>query len=257
MNENAQRSFLSDGVSELPRQLDAATTELIHGIIHDLNNVLAIAAGNAAIALKRLNDDCPANPHLERIVRSITKAAELNHLLIDEVLKNSIGATRVDVNAVLLETTDLFDIYLGAETEFALALETESGIVWGNHTQLQQVFLNLLINAAAAIGSGYGRISVSTYALTLAVEQLEQYIGGDDLSPGLYFAVDVQDSGQGISTDILPRIFESQFTTKPDGLGIGLSSSLEIVTSHGGAMHVVSVQSVGSRFRVILPLQAD
>jgi CheY-like chemotaxis protein len=120
-------------------------------------------------------------------------------------------------------------------------------------TQIRQVVVNLLINAAEAIGPTGGLVAVSTGMLTLTAEQIQRAIVTEDVQPGPYVYVEVADTGSGMSADGLRRIFEPFFTTKFTGRGLGLSAVLGIVRGHRGTLTVDSVLGKGTRFRVLLP----
>jgi CheY-like chemotaxis protein len=123
--------------------------------------------------------------------------------------------------------------------------------------QIQQVVMNLVTNAADAIGDREGTISITTGAADLDRAGLDRAFQGQGLVPGRYVALEVQDSGCGMSPEVRARIFDPFFTTKPTGHGLGLSATLGILKGHGAAVEIHSEPDRGTRFRLLFPADPD
>lgn len=227
---------------------------LAGGIAHDLNNLLApIMMG---VGLLKQYDPTPQSlPVLDTMERSAKRGADL----VKQVLSFARGVegTRVAlqlrhiIQDILSIAGNTFPKNITVETDLAQDL----WLVLGDATQLNQVLLNLCVNARDAMPNG-GRLEL----VANNVELDEQYaVMNRSVAPGRYVAVKVTDSGIGIPKEIIDRIFEPFFTTKElgNGTGLGLSTVLGIVRSHGGFVNVYSEPGKGSTFTVYLPAQPD
>lgn len=226
---------------------------LAGGIAHDLNNVLA----PVLMSIELLKEDLSAeerNQVLATIEASTNRGAEM----VRQVLAFARGVegerTAVDVTRVLtdIETfvRDTFMKAISVQTVIADALPP----VLGDLTQLHQVMVNLCVNARDAMPTG-GTLTLQASVEQLGARDVGPYPGA---RPGPYVVVRVTDTGEGMSPEVLDRIFDPFFTSKPvgKGTGLGLSTSLAIVKSHGGFIRVDSEVARGSVFTVYLPVQA-
>jgi signal transduction histidine kinase len=144
-------------------------------------------------------------------------------------------------------------VRIPAAVELELALEERLPRVVVDEVQIRQVLMNLLTNAAQAIGDRGGRITIRTGVAWVEVEELEELQLGADLSPGRYAWCSVEDDGCGMDEATKARIFDPFFTTRPSGRGLGLATVLGIVRGHRGALGVTSAPGRGTTFRVLLP----
>jgi PAS domain S-box-containing protein len=227
---------------------------LAGGIAHDLNNLLSpIIMG---VGLLKLS---PLSPRDQSIISKIQCSAERGTNLVRQVLSFARGVegAKVTLNVrhlmseVELIVADTFPRNITLTTEFA----KDTGLVTGDPTQLNQVLLNLCVNARDAMPRG-GRITI-----TAKNEHIdEQYAATHrSVTPGAFVAIEVADTGTGIPKDIIDKIFEPFFTTKEHGkgTGLGLSTTIGIVRSHGGFVTVYSEVGSGTVFKVYLPVHAD
>jgi CheY-like chemotaxis protein len=148
--------------------------------------------------------------------------------------------------------TELIRVSVGAEVQIDLELQEGLPVVEADVGQVQQVVMNLLTNAAEAIGERPGRISIRTSCVELGRDELQDHTGAA-VPAGRYVRLEVADSGSGIAREHLHRIFDPFFTTKRTGRGLGLAAVLGIVRAHRGAVQVASEPSRGSTFRVLFP----
>jgi len=225
---------------------------LASGIAHDLNNVLA----PVLMSIELLKDDTAADERLqiiEMIEASTRRGAEMVRQVLSFVRGVEGERTAVDIPRLVSDVekivTDTFVKSIIVRTDISGAIPT----VLGDATQLHQVLVNLCVNARDAMPDG------GTLSLSASAQQLDEREIGLDASvrPGAYTVLRVTDTGSGISPQVIDRMFEPFFTSKPFGLGtgLGLSTSLAIVKSHGGFMRVESEVGRGSTFAVFLPAQ--
>ena len=238
--------------SELERQLVQAVKLssiglLAAGVAHEVNTPLAVISTYAQMLAKQLGGDVQKSVLLEKIAKQTFRASEIVNSLLNFSRTSTTEVSDIDLNRLVRDTVSLIDHQLReANVTVNLDLAKDVAAVRGNSGKLQQVLLNLFINARDAMegkaGSGAGgegkRLTISTVALS------------DQLA-----AIDVADNGSGIPADVLPRIFDPFFTTKAPkkGTGLGLSVSYGIVQEHGGSIMVDSRPGVGTRFRLEFP----
>lgn len=226
----------------------------ISGIVHDLNNLLAIILTHTTIALNKLPVDSPARSHLDRTVRTARRMAELSNQLLSDMKSQRVESALLDVNQVILETVDLLNPRLTPKAQVALHLASDLYPVLGNDSQLQQVIMNLLLNAADAIPARPGHITVSTDNVT--VPEGRRPLANGPL-PGNYVCLQVVDDGIGMDQQTLDYSFQPFYTTKPAGTGIGLTATLNIIHAHRGGIQVFSQPGHGTTFRILLPAVAE
>ncbi len=236
------------------QKMEAVGT-LAGGIAHDFNNMLAVVLGNAELALDDLNSaGVPAG--LARNVRQIVNAAKRATDLVRQILmfsrKTEQGKNALKLTPLVKETYKLLRGSLPSTIRMRLDLHTAFDAVMGDPSQIQQVLMNLCINAAHAMREKGGTLSVSLSDITFASPQ---NLPEADLEPGAYVALAVKDTGTGMTDDVQKRMFEPFFTTKEagQGTGMGLAVVYGVVKSHGGAISVRSNAGAGSTFTIFLP----
>ncbi len=230
------------------RKMEAIGT-LAGGIAHDFNNLLMGIQGSASL-LRMGNQDEKLNRQcLENIEECVKRGSELTRQLLGFAKSGKYNVQAIDINAVVADTVQLF-----ARTHKALKLRQDLDknlwVVNADRGQLEQVMLNLLINADQAMPEG-GQIRLLTENIASTSQQLKRMgLGGDR-----YIRIMVEDTGIGMDPEILARIFEPFFTTKQlgRGTGLGLASAYGIIKNHGGTIDVDSTPGSGSRFCVYLP----
>jgi PAS domain S-box-containing protein len=225
---------------------------LAGGIAHDFNNLLVGVLGNASLALAEL----PADADVRRRLESIQLAAERASALTRQMLAYS-GRGRFTVEAIDLsrETAELHQLLAAAlprQVEVRLELGRGLPAVEGDVSQIRQVVMNLITNAAEAI-DGAGVVTVRTGLVDAHTALLAHYRFADGLAEGPYVALTVADDGSGMDEATLARIFDPFFTTKFTGRGLGLAAVLGIVRGHGGALRVSSRPGEGSTFELLFP----
>jgi two-component system cell cycle sensor histidine kinase/response regulator CckA len=223
---------------------------LAGGIAHDFNNLLTAIGGSAEAALAR-EPEGSAAPELRQIMESASRGAALVKQLLAFARQQAMNPRVVELNAAVAAMGGLLRRLLGSRVRLGLDLEEPGRRVRIDPTQLDQVIMNLALNARDAMPEG-GKLRIATrHAVVLQPER----IGQEELPPGRYAVLEVSDSGAGIPPEILPRIFDPFFTTKREqgGSGLGLATVHGIVRQSGGYIAAESWVGAGTCFRIWLP----
>ena len=226
------------------------------GIAHDFNNLLTPILGEASLALMDLPPDSAARARLERIQKAAQRAATLTHQLLDYAGRGALSNESLDLSRLVGELGELLATSVAPRAELRQQLPADLPPIEGDGAQVSQVVMNLITNAAEAIGEGGGRIDVGAGSLSMTRSELDALLLGEGLAEGRYVYVEVQDSGCGMSAATRARIFDPFFTTKFTGRGLGLAAVLGIVRAHRGAIEIESEPGRGTRFRVLFPVSA-
>jgi signal transduction histidine kinase len=227
-----------------------AIGQLAGGIAHDFNNLLTIINGYAAMAL--MNDDEDSlREQLKAIGAAGKRATELTYQLLAFSRKQMLQARVMNVNDVVEGMNPLLRRMIREDIECEIALCRALPDVEADPHQIEQVLLNLVVNACDAMGSG-GRLRIETDVAVLDEEYARMH---PDVVPGTHVVLSVSDTGTGIDPNIRAHIFEPFFTTKPvgKGTGLGLSMVYGIVRQSGGHVACSSEPGLGATFRVYLP----
>jgi PAS domain S-box-containing protein len=227
-----------------------AVGRLAGGIAHDFNNLLTAVIGNLGLALAETPAGDTRREPLEMAERAAWRAAEVTRQLLRFARQAPSQPRPADLNACVRETVEILRSTLGAEVEIDLRCADELGPVLADPVQVGQVLMNLCLNARDAMPKG-GRLGIETAAVPADAEELR--VRG--VSEHGYVRLRVQDSGAGISPDVLPWIFEPFFTTKEpaSGTGLGLAVVFGIVQQHQGWVTCRSALGEGTCFDVYLP----
>lgn len=229
---------------------------LAGGIAHDFNNLLMGVLGHAGLALEQLSPLHPAKRNLEAIQKAGQRAADLTRQMLAYSGRGQFVVRPLDLTAQVEEMLHLLEVSIPKTVLLNLDLHKGLPAVSADATQIQQVIMNLVINAAEAIGEASGAITLSTGAQRLDAEAMERMLVGGEAAPGLFVFLQVEDTGCGMDADTVSRIFEPFFTTKFTGRGLGLSAIMGIVRGHQGVLRVDSEVGRGTAFRVFFPAQS-
>jgi len=225
---------------------------LAGGIAHDFNNLLTIVLGNATLA-RTADSPEAAGRHLQVIEATALRAADLCRQMLAYSGQGRYVVQPVDLNATIRETADLVRSSVAPDHTFALNLAPVLSPVLADAGQMQQVVMNLVLNATEAIGPAAGEIRIATHEAEVDRARLALTYLAPDLPGGDYVVLEVTDTGAGIPREILGRIFDPFFTTKFVGRGLGLAAVLGILRSHGGAIEVGGEPGQGACFRLFFP----
>ncbi len=226
---------------------------LAGGIAHDFNNLLTAMLGNATLARLDVPAESSAEKSIHQIELAALRAAELCRQMLAYSGKGRIASTLVDLSKLVQDTTHLLQVSIPKKCTLEFALDPHLPAVQGDSTQLSQIAMNLVINAADAIGERPGRIVVRTGVMEADRAYLATTYLAPDLDPGRFVFLEVSDDGCGMTSEVMSRIFEPFFTTKFTGHGLGLSAVLGIARGHQGAVKVDSSPGKGTTFRLLLP----
>jgi PAS domain S-box-containing protein len=226
--------------------------KLAGGIAHDFNNILAIIANYTEFALEECDDKPAVQADLRQVRTAAERATNLTRQLLTFTRGDAIQPQDVDLNSALGEARDILARTIGEHITLVARQSAEALIVRADSGQLQQVLLNLAINARDAMPDGG----------TLVLEAGNAVLDGDmtvtqpSLPAGAYARLLVSDTGHGILPEVAEHIFEPFYTTKPHGkgTGLGLATVYGIVTEAGGGINVHSEWGIGTTFRIYLPL---
>ncbi len=230
---------------------------LAGGIAHDFNNLLTGIIGNASMAEDMLPYGSPVKENLRRIVQSGEQAAHLTRQLLAYAGKGRFVLEPVDLSKLVAEAGPLIQSSISKSIAVHFRLESCIPPVETDASQMQQVFMNLAINAAEAIDGHPGVISVSTGETGVGEEDISNGLNGWPITPGRYVYLEVHDTGAGMDESTKGKIFDPFFTTKFHGRGLGLAAVAGIVRAHKGAIHVSSAPHAGTVFRVLLPAMSS
>lgn len=228
---------------------------LAGGVAHDFNNLLTVILGNGELLLEDLPAGHPGREELGEIHAATLRARELTRQLLAFSRKQVLETDSVDLNNVVSGFEKLLRRILREDIRLEPSLSEQPLPVRADTAQLEQVLLNLAVNAQDAMPEG-GMLTIETSPVTLDGAYSEKKI---DVRPGEYAMMSVSDSGHGMNEGVKARLFEPFFTTKgkEKGTGLGLATSFGIVKQHGGHIFVYSEPGRGSTFKIYLPLEME
>ncbi len=226
--------------------------QLAGGVAHDFNNLLTAILGNAELAMMDLPEGHPAREGVREIVQAAERAASLTRQLLSFARKQLIEPVPLDLNAVVAGSIQMLRRLLGEDVEITAELDEGLGIITADPGQVQQLLVNLTVNARDAMPDG-GRLVIETANLAVGEEYRAVH---PDVVPGKYVTLAVTDTGTGMSDEVLGHLFEPFFTTKRqgEGTGLGLATCHGIVGASGGHIWVHSRLGVGTEVTILLPV---
>jgi PAS domain S-box-containing protein len=227
---------------------------LAGGIAHDFNNLLVAMLGQTSLALGQLPTGSPARHPIEKAVSAARRAADLTRQLLAYSGRGQFERRPIHLNHLIQENLHLFEVAVPKNVVLRSELTEPLPSIMGDAGQIQQVVMNLIINAAEAIGERPGQVVVRTrpYLLTPDKAALWQ-LAEEDLTASPYVLLEVEDNGCGMSQETAARIFDPFFSTKFTGRGLGLAAVLGIVRGHDGGLRVESELNVGTTFELVFP----
>lgn len=233
--------------------------QLAGGVAHDFNNVLGGIIGATDVIKIQLDSDNPENvqPMLDLILRAAERAGDLTRKLLSFARRNPMDFTPMDVHQAVKDSVALLSSTLDKRIQIVMALEASPSIVVGDPAQLQNVFLNLGINASHAMAEG-GTLTFRSRIIDCECETETESDEQNGAKDGC-IEIEVNDTGCGIAPEHLPLIFDPFFTTKPmdKGTGMGLSEALGTIQQHKGHIRAYSELGQGTSFKVSLPLSTS
>lgn len=255
-----ERQIAEKEKARLTKQLQQAQRmesigRLAGGVAHDFNNLLSIILGYGEIVLEDLDREHPHREPLEQIYQAGIRARELTRQLLAFGRKQILETKVVDINNVVTGFEKLMRRLIGEDIQLKLTLTSDPLPVQADTTQLEQVLMNLAVNARDAMGGG-GTLAIET---AFVDSDLIHEEAPPENAPAGYAMVGFSDTGSGMDQETLSRIFEPFFTTKgkDKGTGLGLATSYGIIRQHGGTIWGYSEPGQGSIFKIYLPISQE
>ncbi|MCK5635663.1 MAG: PAS domain S-box protein, partial [Anaerolineales bacterium] len=229
----------------------AAVGQLAAGVAHDFNNLLGTVILFSELLLDDAQDGTETHEMLTAIYEQANRGAQLTSQILDFSRKSVIEKRPIDIVSFLSETRDLLTRTLPENIILNLSSSNKRFVIDADPTRLQQIIMNLAINARDAMSDG-GELRFNLQQL----ENDKSYLPNLELSEGNWLWLQISDTGCGIPPDVMPHIFEPFFTTKPagQGTGLGLAQVYGIVKQHGGHIHIASEEGKGTTFNLYFPL---
>jgi PAS domain S-box-containing protein len=228
---------------------------LAGGIAHDFNNLLSVILGWTEVVMSDLPESHPVQSSLEEVLKASQGAAVLTRQLLAFSRQQLVEPTVFNVNDLVVAIDKMVRRLIGEDIELVTRTDPKLGNVRMDRGQLEQVLMNLVVNARDAMPQG-GKLRIETANVVLDSEYPRKH---SDVTPGEYVMLAVSDSGMGMSEEVKTRIFEPFFTTKErgKGSGLGLATCYGIVKQAGGHIAVYSKEGLGTTFRVYLPRRGE
>ncbi|MEU8244382.1 PAS domain S-box protein [Actinoplanes missouriensis] len=247
LREEAERQRLEARMQQAQRL--ESLGQLAGGIAHDFNNLLAVILNYASFIIED-GTGTPSAADAEQIARAARRGSDLTHQLLAFARREVIRPRPLNLNVVVTEVHQMLERSLGEH--IALTVRTTAGLpsVMADPGQLEQVLVNLAVNARDAMPTG-GRLTIDTAPVQVDAE----YAARLDLKIGSYVRLRVSDTGTGMPREVIDKAFEPFFTTKPSGqgTGLGLATVYGIITQAGGTVQIYSESGIGTTFTILLP----
>ncbi|MGD9627888.1 MAG: PAS domain S-box protein [Pyrinomonadaceae bacterium] len=252
-NDVTVRQSLEDQLRQSQKM--EAVGMLAGGIAHDFNNLLTAINGYSELLKRKIDADDPRYSHAEEISRAGERAARLTAQLLAFSKKQVLQPRLIDLNVSVSEMEKMLTRLIGETIDLQIELAKDLDRVLADPSQIEQIILNLAVNARDAMPDG-GKLTIETSNVYLDDGYAEQQVS---VQPGNFVMLCVSDSGAGMTTDVMEHIFEPFFSTKETGkgTGLGLSTTYGIVDQSGGHIRVHSEPGNGATFRIYFPKAPD
>ncbi|MDX8391126.1 MAG: response regulator [Mariprofundaceae bacterium] len=228
---------------------------LAGGIAHDFNNLLAIIMANAGLAQRSLEQTESVSDALNKIIHASQRAADLCKQMMTYAGKGECETHVINLSELVTSMNDLMRISISRNISIKHDFSEKPLAVKADQTQIQQVLMNLVINAAEAIGENSpGQITIKTGTMQADRDYLRGAVSDDGAAAGEYYFAEVADDGCGMNEETSDHLFDPFFTTKFSGRGLGMSAILGIIRNHHGAIKVDSEIAKGTTIRVLFPI---
>lgn len=233
-----------------------AVGQLAGGIAHDFNNLLTAMIGFCDLLLMRHRPGDSSFADIMQIKQNANRAANLVRQLLAFSRQQTLQPKVMDITDVITDVSHLLRRLIGAGIELRINHERDLGMVKVDQGQMEQVLVNLAVNARDAMGHG-GTLTIKTR--NFVNKQKRQMVGTDEMPPGEWVAIDVIDTGTGMPPEVVARIFDPFFSTKPlgQGTGLGLSTVYGIIRQSGGYVGVDTVMGKGTTFSIYAPRASE
>ena len=230
---------------------------LAGGIAHDFNNILMAVLGYTDLAIQEISETHPAVQNLFEIKKGAKRAADLTRQMLAYSGKGNFVIETMNVSALIEDMAHLLRTAISHAITLNLNLDKSLPAIEADVTQMQQVVMNLITNAAEAIGDETGIVRLSTGKMECTKEYLAQSLltheSNEETQPGVYVYFEVSDTGCGMNEETKAKIFEPFFTTKFTGRGLGMAAVLGIIRGHKGAIMLNTIPGKGTIFKILFP----
>ncbi len=258
INDTLERKRMEEQEKNLEKQIRHAQKleslgVLAGGIAHDFNNLLTSILGNADLALMDLPPTSPIRGYIKDIGTSSRRAADLTRQMLAYSGKGKFVIRNIDLNEIIEEMVHLLEVAISKKVVLKYDLSKILPPIEADVAQINQVIMNLVINASEAIGEKSGVISLTTGAMECDKTYLKEAWHVDCLPEGLYVYLEIADTGSGMDKDTMDKVFDPFFTTKFTGRGLGMAAVQGIARGHNGAVKIYSEVGKGTTFKVLFP----
>ena len=226
---------------------------LTGGMAHDFNNLLVGIIGNADLAMTETPPDSPANYYLKEIIRISKELSHLTQELLTYAGKEKTFVKPISITTLIKNIDTLIELSISKKIIVKYDLDENLPLINADPTHIQQLIINLVSNAAEAIGEKSGVITIITKHMYCDSKYWQTTYFGEHCKEGDYVYLEIIDNGTGISKDIRERIFEPFFTTKFTGRGLGLSAVAGIVQAYHGSIKIYTELGKGTSFKIFFP----
>lgn len=226
---------------------------LAGGIAHDFNNLLTAIMGNAGLAKNNLENTDACRKKLDNILHASDSAANLCKQMLAYSGKGHFIIHPMNLSEVIRKILQLLETSVSKKAKLKLDLQDDLPLIEADEGQMQQVVMNLVINATEAMGENAGEINIITETVHLTEKSLLSLVNGESIAKGNYVVIHIRDNGCGMDADTQKKIFDPFFTTKFTGRGLGMSAILGIVRGHHAALQMQSSVGQGTQFSIYFP----
>ena len=226
------------------------------GIAHDFNNLLMAVMGNTDLLLLEHPENSTLRDRLEEIQAAARRAAGIADKMLAYSGRGIFFRESVNVNKFLAGMRPFLANFASNQVDITFDIQENLPAVRADQNQIRQMIVNLVTNAAEAIGEKSGHITISAGAKAFAREELDRMSLGGILSPGKFVFIQIADNGSGMDAETCEKMFDPFFSTKFIGRGMGMPALLGMVRNHGGAIDVASIPGSGTQIRLLFPISA-
>ncbi|MCP5101209.1 MAG: PAS domain S-box protein [Chloroflexi bacterium] len=232
----------------------ASLGTMVGKIAHDFNNSLSVIFNHSELALMQLSPDIKATPHIKHTINAAKHAQKLTQQLLTYSGIGELTVENIDLNSLIKDSMYLLEVAVTKKVQLKTNFYPKPLLLQASYTQLQQIIMNLILNAAESLQEKHGVVTIQTGKQRITAVQAHAPQLHKPITPGNYIILEVEDNGCGIAPETLAKIFDPFFTTKTSGHGLGLAAVLGIIRELNGGIWIESEVDKGSKFKLLLPV---